>query len=225
MKLSDKVLLGFFCFIFIYLNAAFIEVRMSGTRNSIDDNSGRAESVDIRALSYVVLNDLHHNINITGADRNRLEVRSLSGDLLKDFRYEISGDTLKLSQANSTIKEPVRVLLFVSGGLKGISVKSSEAVFRNVRLEHLHVLENSGHVWISGSSIPNIDLDLSNGSSFDIAGPGLDTLSLRINRSNVNVPSSVEVVRGSMENDSFLLVSEPGEIHLKKDKTSRLSLY
>jgi hypothetical protein len=222
MKLSDKILLGFFGVIFIYLTAAFAEVRLSGTLNVLDDRSGIVETAEIPRIAYVVLNDFDKDIIITGSDRDRIEMRSLSGDVLKGLAYEVSGDTLRLLGIRSKINDPVRVSIFVSEHVKGLVVNSSRVIMQDVNLEQLHITQVAGRVSMSDSKIAEIELDLSNGSDLDISGIQIDTVSARIERSQVNIFSSVSVLRCSMKDNSFLNVRDIEDVRVKKDKSSRL---
>ena len=86
MKLSNKILVGFFGFLFLYLTAAFTEIRLNGTPNVINDSNSKIETVDLSGIRYIVVGDVDKNINITGSDRSQLEVRSFSGDLLKHLK-------------------------------------------------------------------------------------------------------------------------------------------
>jgi hypothetical protein len=225
MKLSNKILLGFFGFIFLYLTAAFAELRLSGTPNVIDDKNSMAETVDIRGITYLVLNDFDKNVKVIGSDHSRLEVRSFSGDLLKKLKYELSGDTLKLSGLALEDSKNFRVSIFVSEtGLKGITVKSSHAIIENLQQPLLHLSQNSGRVWMSDNRIAKIQMDLSNRSFLDINTTNVDTLSAKIDGSQVLISSPVGLVQGSMENKSFLRLGEIREIQLKKDKSSDLNM-
>src|SRR5688572_19543448 len=113
MKLSNKILIGFFGFIFIYLTAAFTEVRLKGTPNVIDDTNSIAETVDIPGIAYLILNDIDKNVNVIASDRAQLEVRSFSGDLLTKLKYKISDDTLTLSGLQSKGIKTIKISVFV----------------------------------------------------------------------------------------------------------------
>lgn len=226
MKLSNKILLGFFGFIFLYLTAVFAELRLTGTSNVIDPKNSIAETVDLSGISYLILNDCDKDVNITGSDHTRLEVRSLSGSLLQKLKYEISGDTLTLSGFQSKIASSLRLSVFVAKpGLKGITVKSSSGTIEGLQQESLQLSQNSGRIWMSDNKIANIQTDLSNGSTLSISKTTLDTLSTRIDGSKLHVLSPVGLVQGTIENNSRLQLSELQEIQVKKDKNSHLFMY
>ena len=96
MKLSNRILIGFFGFIFFYLAAAFTEIRFRGNLDQIDESNGIVESVDISGVTYLVLPDLDESITVIGSENPRIEIRSISGDLLQNLNYHVTGDTLVL---------------------------------------------------------------------------------------------------------------------------------
>ena len=225
MKLSNKILVGFFGFIFLYLTAAFAELRLTGIPNVIDDTNSIAETADLSGVRYLILNDAVKNIEIVGADRAQLEVRSFSGGLLEKLKYGFSGDTLTLSGFESEDINRFRISIFVPKGLKGIIVNNSAAAVRSLELDHLYISLNSGRAWMSDSRIAKIEMDVSNKSYLDISGSDVDTLSATIEESRIHIYSPIGVLQGSMKNSSFLQLNNINEIQLKKDENSRLNLY
>lgn len=227
MKLSNKVLVGFFGFAFIYLTAVFAEVRLRGTPNIINDTNSVAETVDIPGISYVVLRDVDYRIDVIGSsDQPQLEVRSIAGDLLKGLKHKISGDTLTLSEFPSEGRKRVKISVFVpKAGLKGITVNAAEANVKGLEQEHLNISQNAARIWMSGNRIGEVHLEVSGKSHLDISDTALNTLSATIDNSEVSISSPVGRLQGSMQNNSFLRMNEVDEIKFKKDETSRLNVY
>lgn len=226
MKLSNKVLLGFFGFIFLYLTAAFAELRLTGTTNRLDNKNSIAETVDISGVTYLKLDHLGKHAEVTTSDRPRLEVRSLTGALLKELEYTVSGDTLTLSGFHSVTNKAVRLSVFVSTtSLKGITLKSASATIEGLQQDSLHLSQNAGRIWMSKSKISNIQTDLSNNSSLDISTTTLGTVSATIAGSQLHIRSHVGLVQGEIKEKSLLQLTELGEIQIKKDESSRLQLY
>lgn len=226
MNLSNKILLGFFGLIFLYLTAAFAEIRLSGIPNVVDDKNSIAETVDISGIAYLIINNLDRDIKVIGSDRPRLEVRSLSGDVLKQLKYKVSGDTLTFSGLQSEDTRTIRISLFVPDtSLKGIEVNSSVATVEGLEQELLYISQNSGQIFMSDSRIGHVHLEVSGKSHLNITATPLDTLSAKIDNSEVSISSPVGVLKGSMENNAFLRMSRVDEIQLKTDESSSLNLY
>jgi hypothetical protein len=226
MKLSNKILLGFFGLIFLYLTAAFVEIRLSGAPNVVNDKNSIAETVDIPGIAYLIINNLDRDIKVIGSDRPRLEVRSLSGDILKELKYRVSGDTLTLSGLQSEDTRTIRISLFVpETGLKGIAVNSSVATLEGLKQELLYISQNSGQIFIADNGIGHVHLEVSGRGHLNITATPLDTLSAKIDNSEVLISSPVGVLNGSMENNAFLRMSRVDEIQLKKDESSSLNVH
>jgi hypothetical protein len=226
MKVSNKILLGFFGFLFVYLTAAFTEIRLTGTPNAISDSNSKAEVVDLSGIRYVVVEDVDRNVNIIQSDRLQLEVRSIDGNLLKDLTYQISGDTLKLIAFKSEVKRAIKITVHVpKESLRGIHTKSSVVIISGLEQARLQLSQRAGRIWMSNSKLSNMEIDLSEGSFFNVSETDIDTLSANVDRSEAHVNSLVGFVRGSVTNESFLRLSGIREIQVKKDESSNLNIY
>ena len=226
MKLSNKILIGFFGFIFIYLTAVFAEVRLRGAPNVIDDSNSIAETADISGVTYLVLRDLDETVNVIGSDEPRLELRSFTGNLLPRLKYKVSGDTLTLWDLPSDEMKKVRISVFVSQAtLKGMTINGAVATVKGLQQELLHISQNGGRVWMFENRIKSIHLAASRKSYLDISALGLDTLSAKIDSSEVVISSPLGLLKGSMRNHSFLRMNAIEEIQFKKDSTSRMNLW
>lgn len=226
MKLSNKVLVGFFGFIFVYLSAAFAELRLTGTPHLIADENSITETVSLPRITYVVIDNVDKYINIIGSDTARLEVRSLSGDLLKRLTYETSGDTLILSGFQSEGVKSVIISAFIpKGSLEGVQVNRSATGISGLQLAGLNLRESGARVAMSDNRIANLQIDLSDRSFLDISETKLDTLSAAVDGSQVHVSSPVPLLKGSIKNDAFVQINKLREIHVSKDESSTIHLY
>jgi hypothetical protein len=226
MKLSNKVLLGFLGFIFVYLTAAFAELRLTGTPNALDDENSVAETVDLSGVAHVTLNGINHYVRIVGSDRGRLELRSPQGGLLKNLAYKISGDTLVLSAFQYEGNQRVDITVFVpKATLKRVAVNRSSAAIDGLEQEILHVSQNGAHLSMSDNTIASIRIDITGNSFLTISGNKLDTLSATVDGSQVVVHSPVGFVGGSMTNRAMMQLGKTQNIQLKEDESSRLTVY
>jgi hypothetical protein len=78
---------------------------------------------------------------------------------------------------------------------------------------------------MSENTIAKIESGLTEKSFLSISSPRVDTLSLNLKDSEMEVWSQVGLVEGSMKDKSSLRLTHIEEITLKKDITSALSIY
>jgi hypothetical protein len=225
MKLSNKILMGFFGFIFLYMTAAFTEIRLTGTPNIINDQNSIAETVDLPAITYLVLNGVEKEVNVVGSDQHLLEVRSLTGDVLKKLKYAVSGDTLTLSGFDSDDRKNFKITVFVpSAHFKAITVDSSEVNIKGLTSGLLTIDQKAGSISVSDCRIAKIELDL-NATYLNISDATVDTVSAKIETSTVNIYSSLKLFQGSLKNQSWLRISDAQEIQLTKDESSSMNMH
>jgi hypothetical protein len=225
MKLSNKILIGFFGFIFLYLTAAFAELRISGTPNVVDDKNSTPQIVDISGVTHLILKDLDRQVNVIGSDRSQLEVRSISGDLLAKLKYKVSGDTLTISGLQSEGVKTMKISVFIpEKGLRGITVKSSVAIVKGLHPDVLNISQTSGTILISESAIGKIQMDL-NQAFFEMSGTNVDTVSVNLERSQVSFYSPVGLMKGVMKDEAYLRLHDVQGIQLKKDESSRVNVF
>src|SRR5690349_698154 len=197
MKLSNKILLGFLGVIFLYLTAAFTEVRLRGTPNIINDKNSTAETVDISGVRYLVVNDVNKQIHIYGSDRASFEVRSFDGHFLAKVKYKVSGDTLAISGIESEATERVKISVFIpKTSLKGISSDGSVLIIQDLELDLLNISQNAGTIWMSHCTIGKMELK-AEAANIEISATNLDTLSANITAANANIYSPVGLLQGT----------------------------
>lgn len=226
MKLSNKILIGFFCSLFIYLTAALAEVRFTGTPTAMDESNSIAEHRDTDNITYVLLDSIVNTIHVRLSDKPRLEVRSISGDMINKLNFSLKGDTLMLSGGAHDEGKPVKITLFVSEErFAGLSVRNSNVRMHGLQQKSLDVSQQDANIWMSGCAITNLRLDASHDSYFEIWDSALDTLSAEVEASELRLLTPLKVLNGSMKKGSHLRGMEVNDIRFTKDETSRLSIY
>ena len=226
MKLSNKVLLGFFGFVFIYLTAAFAELRLTGTPNMINDENSVAETANLPDIGWIIIENVDKYINVVASDTPRLEVRSLAGDVLKRLSYETWGDTLILSGFQAEGVRRINISAFIpQSTLRGIQVNHSAAGISGLQMSDLRLKQTNSRVSMRDNKIGNLQIDLSNRSFLSISETKLDTLSAAVDGSQVHISSPVRLMQGAIQNNSFVQVSKLREIHLNKDENSTMHFY
>lgn len=224
MKLSNKVLIGFFGFIFIYMTAAFTEIRFRGTPNFIDFSNSITETVDISGVTYLVVEGVEQSVTVIGSDEAKLEIHSSSGNLLQKLKYEVSGDTLILRQLDVEKDPRIRISVYMpKDSLKGLLISNAWVDIKNLEQKALSVSQTQGSVRMyDKNTIGKLTLDASNDASFNLSDTALDTLSVQLENADIQIGSATRLLKGSMKNSSYLQIIAPDEIQFKKDESSRL---
>ncbi len=226
MKLSNKILIGFFGFIFIYMTAAFTEIRLKGDPNQLDEFNGISETVGIVGINYLILPDLDQSISIVGTNDPRIEVRSIKGDVLQYLEYEVSGDTLTIIQFD--LEEKSRVKLFIhvpKTKFAGVTMKDAGVTIGELDVPSLTINQYDGWIRLGeNNKVGKLNLKAEHDAYFNINGGSLDSLSAQVDGSQLSIMSPVRVVEGSISNDAYVTLEGTTEIRFKKDESSRLIL-
>ena len=226
MKLSNKILIGFFGLSFLYMILAFTEMGFKGDLNRFTDTNSISESVDIENVTYLVLSNLDQRITIKMSDTSRIEIKSITGDLLKDLQYEIVRDTLTMKPMNLQEDQLVTVTIYVSQAIfSGFTNNHTGVLISGLELKTLDIVQTDGWIRMIGSNkLHKIKLEADHTAYFKIENGEIDTLQVTMSDSELLVDPPIKLVKGTMDTDSYLYLRGTDEIQFKKDKSSRLIL-
>lgn len=226
MKLSNKILIGFFGFAFLYMIAAFTEIRFKGDPNRIDDDNGIIETVGIAGVNYLVLPDVKSQMSIIGSNDPKIEVKSIKGDLLKYLKYEISGDTLIMKGFDLPEDQRARVTFYVpKNGFVGLTSDHGGVSIGELDQATLSITQIDGWIRIGDKNkLGNLILNARSGAYFTVSESDLDTLSVTADDSQVSIMTRINLAEGVISNDSYINLNNVGEVRFKKDESSRLIL-
>ena len=224
MKTSNILITIFIGCITIYFLAAFAEIRISGKLNSagLDFESHK---VDVPHFRYVVARDVHFDL---GFDKEAgISISSEAGKEVSRVNYHLNGDTLvidgfeKIEKVKSSFKIIVqensfRELKCVSCD---ISIKGGKSDSLTLTLDKSQVSKwdnqegQFGMLKIVGSGNTHVLLR-------SIHADNLDVL---LDNCQVNIQGPVNLLTGSVMNNTHLEVDNVLNFRFQRDSTSRLS--
>ncbi len=225
MKLSNKILIGFFGLVLTYMLAAFTEVRLRGESSHFTSENAIVENIALAEVGFIVVPDLDKKVTITTDEEPRIRLRSIKGDLSKHVSYSMKGDTLVFERL--TVPEDTRYELHVfvqSGQVRGIDATYSSLEVGDLGRATLDVTQKGGVLVMGGNfSMDTMNLQASRGAQFDTWNSQVDVLALDMNSANVEIRGVVGRLEGEMINESYLSVGSAREFAFRKDGTSRLN--
>ncbi|MEQ9405663.1 MAG: hypothetical protein RIM99_18885 [Cyclobacteriaceae bacterium] len=227
MKLSNKLLIGFFGGAMIYMLMAFAEVRLRGDDRRLTGNNAKVESVPLANVRFINLNDLGKRINIESSYNPRIEMRSKDGDVLSGLKYELNGDTLTLTQLE--VGEDVRISLTIyvpDNGSIGLSSNNARVYMSKLDVSAIAIMQTGGRIVFEDDvRLQRLMLQVGEDARFDLYSGEIDSVTLNMNNSSATIRSRIGLLDGFMANDSDLMIGSISEITFKKDNSSSIRLF
>ncbi|MEQ9099991.1 MAG: DUF2807 domain-containing protein [Imperialibacter sp.] len=224
MKLSNKILIGFFGFIFLYMMAAFTEVRLRGYKRDLNGVETQIETAPLGDIGYIVLSDLDHRVIISSSDEPRIEVKSIGGGYLSSIDYEMTGDTLRIKAVDITTGKPAHVIVYVAN-LRGLHATRASVSITDLSQQEISITQSGGSIRMDGEiNVTSLSIAASDNANLDASGLSVNSLSVQMDDSKVMIWSPVVQLRGSILNDSFLRIDGVDDIQFTKDKSSKIQI-
>ncbi|MEO1053777.1 MAG: hypothetical protein AAFX87_24280 [Bacteroidota bacterium] len=225
MKLSNKVLIGFFGLVLLYMLAAFAEIRLKGDYNVLNKTTAQTESIDIKPVTHLMLPDMDQRIIIKSSNEPRIELLSISGNKLPNLKYQITGDTLELQSIEFEGDENVNIYLYLpENSIEKIISTGASLVLDEVKQTSLNIKQVAGWTTIKRTSeISNIQLEVVEEARFTISRMDLDTMTVTADNSRVDIISSLKKLEGTATNGAFVQAGNVNDITFKREDGSRLS--
>lgn len=226
MKLSNKILIGVIGFAFIYITAAFTEIRYFGDPHRLNKDNSLLESIDIPELRYIVLQNIDKRIRVIGSESAGIEVRSLSGNALSKLKYKISNDTLSLMGLELENDSPFGISIKVSNHqIRQIKSDGISLIVENLKGDTISLVQKSGWTTFHKNNVfDQLDIAVSDDGNLNLIDMKLKSLVVELNESRAMVFTPIVRLTGSMKNNSRLHLSGAEEIQFKKDSTCSLYL-
>lgn len=228
MKLSNKILIGFFGFILVYMIVAFTEVRLNGTPTNSIYNSGEIDTINLPEVNYINFHNVNTNFTISSSSEvpPRIEVWSQKGGAASRVKYNIKNDTLNILSVAEGEDDLYQLKISLKPNqLKGLDMADSRVSLVDLEQDSLDISQKNGYFYISNSpAIKHIKIDATPSSSADLNNLDLETAIIISDDASIRVNSEVKHIQGSLKNGSYLYVQSVEDIQFKKDNSSRLNI-
>lgn len=228
MKLSNKIIAGFFGFILFYTFMVFAEIRIMGQSKVFEDDDSITETYPLEGLKYIIIQkDLNKRIAISSSSSPRIELKSLSGNFLPKMKYQLNNDTLFILAFDlEDNEEHFHFNIFVpKNGFKGLSTTESFISFTEIKQKSLFITQSGGQINMDNNiSLEKLSIVSNENAMLDFRDGQADTVSLLVDDSEVRLYAKIHRLEGTLINDAAIYSSDISDIALKKDKGSSIRI-
>ena len=226
MKLSNKILIGFFSTILLYTFMVMLEVRLYGKQTLWDGNQVASdvitESQPLNNPAFLDVTGGKGFIRVAQSDQPRVEMQSYTGNLLEQITFEEDEDTLRI---NTTDFDPdVRYRLSIYVNQKDtLKINADKAILSisELIIKQLEINQMGGRINVTDSSqVANLMLTAADTARFEADASIVERVQINSSNSRVLILTSPKELIGSLTNESLLLTENPLKVQVERDTTS-----
>lgn len=228
MKTSSKLLIGFVCVIFLFMNAIMLDIRISGIHKDDYFDKTFAKKIQLEEFSHVLIKDARH-LNIETSDSNYIEWRANNDSIEYSINHKIINDTLIIRETDSEA-DHFSFTIFAKKELQSISVVNSKTQLRRLVADNMTFSIENGEInhfhsnSESTSRIGKLTVIESNSKVY-LRNTDIDTLQVDLIESSAYFQNVTPVVGGELKRNSELTLSNVEKISIDKDQSSKLRMY
>lgn len=228
MKLSNKVLIGFFGLLMVYMIAAFTEIRFKGDLNRLTEGQGSMERAMIPDVSYLDVKDLgRRTITIQASDSNYIELRSISGTALSKLSFEMVNDTLLIHDFTPDKGDHSHIIIHLKNGLlKQLYVEGTTVIMKDFKQQKLGLNYVGGRMRLTGTNrIDSLSIHATSDADVQTSSIAHDVVTIDSDSSMVHLYTNIGRVEGVIRNASSLSINDTDDVQLTKDETSNWRMF
>lgn len=230
MKTSKIIFITLLATIALYILAAMVDVRINGVKvGTIKGPDVSLQKHYIPAFKVLYLSN-SINVVIIQGDSSYIEVASPKGSPYQ-LNYKINNDTLRLSDVKIQINKNGYLSLKVSfaDSLKCVISENSRFVIERMSTSIMTLNMNGSSVRFSEfqggvSSFRTLYIIAKNNSTINCMEVKVDSLLINLQNSEAYLSMSAKTINGTLADGSKLVTRQPGEMYMKRDSTSTITL-
>lgn len=230
MKTSKIIFVTLLISIAVFIIVAFIDIRLNGkhVRNNPYEIASHKEMVPPFKVFYA---ENSINIRIVQSDSSYIELAWNKDSIPPSINYKVKNDTLIITDVRLQIQnsgyQPVKI--HSTSFLTSIISKDSEIAIESFGSGKMSVDLDNSSAWFSQNKskiayYSNLYIIAKNNSSANTNEFRADTLCITLQNSQSNLQILAKRIHGTLSDSSIISLHQPGEISLKIDSTSIMSI-
>ena len=199
-----------------------LQIRFTGTSKE-EDTSYDYKSVDLPKGKILVLNDAH--LSLKSGENTSMEIQFTEGTEAPEVSVEQKGDTViigwyerKQGTSYST------TMTMAPEDYHTILLNNGSIYFNNVERDSLYLILNESQIYFNPGQRSRISLMDINGSDsrIYINSGDIDQVNLDLNYCGGYINAPLELVSGSVANESNITFKDVKEFRIKRDNSSSI---
>lgn len=227
MKLSNKILLGFFGTVILYTLIAAGEIRFKGVLRSENKEGFLVESIAIDSHKHLIIRNSNIDISVNQSETTRMEIRSYNEEKHLKISYQTSGDTLIINSVNPTEESETTIInVYLDNRLQSITSKAIRTYVRNFKSDSLTVIASENYLsFDDDNEIQHLQLTGQEGASVYLLSDQVNSLDLLIDDATVTVIKELAEINAELINGAVLTSKAPDNLQFKKERNCKVMMY
>lgn len=226
MKLSNKILLGFFGCIILYTLLAASEVRFRGSFRGDVLEGHLIETVNTGSYKHLIINSSNIEVSIDQSDTTRIEIKSEKADDIMELPYRLSGDSLIIGSINQTDEEDRIIKIYLDNRIKTINSNAIRTYIRNFKSDSLTVIAEENYLSFQDDvEIKHLRLIGTEGANVSVLSDLVDLLDLRLDDASVTVMAELTEINAELVNGAVLSSKAPDNLQFTKERDCKVIMY
>lgn len=225
MKTSNKILLGLLTTIFLFITAAFIDIRVFGVHRSERNIIKKTHTIDLGNYKYLKTKNIN-SLEIRPSANNHVNFIAYNDTVEFAIDYRIENDTLFLISKKS-LQFYTHYSLYTQSEIKSILALDSKIELKGLKQDEIFMMIDGGEAnsWGSDSLMTSIFKKLSViqvNSRTNFRNIKVDTLEIGLVNSRANFDNDILWLNADIKDQSNLELRNVIEAKFQKDKKSRI---
>ena len=228
MKTSKIIFISLLSFIALIIFAASLSVRLTGQKPFDSDNTLR--TINTPLPEFCVLDvEIFYRITLRESTSNYIELSVPKDSPDPQLNYNVKNDTLHIMNFQNPVPSSLFITIHIAPGLQTIQLKNSDILLAKYNTKKLSfILDNSKLYSIMNSkennSVNNLNVTAKNLSIIILYSMDIDSVNIALRNSTAVLKITPKYLGGNLTAGSRLNTIQPGEISLKRDSTSKITL-